>query len=258
MNDYAYFNKLSIEQQKKLLSELNDISDQVKHNKPYRVSLLESNIPTKFKAAALKKINALRYMEPGAGEYYKSKNCVDTFMHIPFNKYSELPITRTDGIDKCHEFMENAKQVLDSAVYGLNDAKLQVMQLVGQWITNPSAVGTSIAIKGPMGTGKTTLVKEGISKILNREFTFIALGGATDSSFLEGHSYTYEGSTWGRIVDILIQSRCMNPIIYFDELDKISDTPKGEEIAGILTHLTDTTQNTQFHDKYFSEIDFDP
>jgi ATP-dependent Lon protease len=49
----------------------------------------------------------------------------------------------------------------------------------------------------------------------------------------------------------------MNPVIYFDELDKISDTPKGEEIAGILTHLTDTSQNSQFHDKYFSEIDFD-
>jgi ATP-dependent Lon protease len=49
----------------------------------------------------------------------------------------------------------------------------------------------------------------------------------------------------------------MNPVIYFDELDKISDTPKGEEIAGILTHLTDTSQNSQFHDKYFAEIDFD-
>jgi len=100
-------------------------------------------------------------------------------------------------------------------------------------------------------------VKEGISKILNRPFAFIPLGGATDSSFLEGHSYTYEGSTWGKIVQILIDSKVMNPVIYFDELDKISDTPKGEEIAGILTHLTDTTQNNQFHDKYFSEIDFD-
>jgi ATP-dependent Lon protease len=49
----------------------------------------------------------------------------------------------------------------------------------------------------------------------------------------------------------------MNPVIYFDELDKISDTPKGEEIAGILTHLTDISQNSQFHDKYFAEIDFD-
>jgi len=114
-----------------------------------------------------------------------------------------------------------------------------------------------IIATGPAGTGKTSLVKEGISKILNRPFAFIALGGATDSSFLEGHSYTYEGSTWGKIVQILIDSKCMNPVIYFDELDKISDTPRGEEIAGILTHLTDTTQNSQFHDKYFAEINFD-
>jgi ATP-dependent Lon protease len=131
------------------------------------------------------------------------------------------------------------------------------MQLIGQWISNPNAAGTAIAIKGPMGTGKTTLVKEGISKILNRDFAFMALGGATDSSFLEGHGYTYEGSTWGKIVDTLIKTKSMNPVIYFDELDKISDTPKGEEIAGILTHLTDTTQNSGFHDKYFAEIDFD-
>jgi ATP-dependent Lon protease len=108
-----------------------------------------------------------------------------------------------------------------------------------------------------MGIGKTTLIKEGISKILNRPFAFIALGGATDSTFLEGHSYTYEGSTWGKIVDVLMQTNCANPVFYFDELDKVSDTPKGEEIIGILTHLTDTTQNNQFHDKYFSEIDFD-
>ena len=114
-----------------------------------------------------------------------------------------------------------------------------------------------VLLYGPPGTGKTSLVKDGISKILGREFAFIALGGTGDSSFLEGHSYTYEGSTWGKIVQIIIDSKCMNPVIYFDELDKISDTPKGEEIIGILTHLTDTSQNSQFHDKYFSEVNFD-
>ena len=77
--------------------------------------------------------------------------------------------------------MEQSITTLDKAVYGLNDAKMQIMQLIGQWIVNPSAVGSAIAIKGPMGTGKTTLVKEGISKILNRPFALIALGGATDS-----------------------------------------------------------------------------
>jgi ATP-dependent Lon protease len=178
-------------------------------------------------------------------------------MKIPFTNYQSLPISIENGVESCHDFMANAQKTLDEAVYGLNDAKMQIMQMLGQLLTNPKAIGTAIAIHGPPGTGKTSLVKEGISKILNRPFAFIALGGATDSSFLEGHSYTYEGSTWGKIVQILIDSKCMNPVIYFDELDKISDTPKGEEIAGILTHLTDTSQNSQFHDKYFAEIDFD-
>jgi ATP-dependent Lon protease len=190
-------------------------------------------------------------------EYFKIKNWVDTFMRIPFCKYSNLSVSINDGVDKCHEFMTNAKETLDKCVYGLDDAKLQILQMIGQWISNPNALGSAIAIKGPPGTGKTTLVKDGISKILGREFVFIPLGGASDASFLEGHSYTYEGSSWGKIVQSLIDCKCMNPVFYFDELDKISDTPKGEEITGILTHLTDTTQNSQFHDKYFSDVDFD-
>jgi ATP-dependent Lon protease len=256
-NDFTFYEKLEIDEQKKIIKELREINKITRIEKPYRMTLLESQIPVQFKAAAMKKINSLRYMEPGSGEFYKIKNWVDTFMRIPFGKNEGLPISIEDGVEKCHDFMENAQKTLDAAVYGLNDAKMQIMQMLGQLLTNPKSIGTAIAIHGPPGTGKTSLVKEGISKILNRPFAFIALGGATDSSFLEGHGYTYEGSMWGKIVQILIDSKCMNPVIYFDELDKISDTPRGEEIAGILTHLTDTSQNSQFHDKYFAEINFD-
>jgi ATP-dependent Lon protease len=257
MNDFEFYDKLDTSDQKSIIKELREINKVTRIEKPYRITLLESKIPVVFKATAMKKISSLRYMEPGSGEFYKIKNWVDTFMRIPFGEYKTLPISIEDGVDKCHDFMYNAQKTLDEAVYGLNDAKMQIMQMLGQLITNPKAIGTAIAIHGPPGTGKTSLVKEGISKILDRPFAFIALGGATDSSFLEGHGYTYEGSIWGKIVQILIDSKCMNPVIYFDELDKISDTPKGEEIAGILTHLTDTSQNSQFHDKYFAEIDFD-
>jgi len=257
MNDSSFFEKMKVEEQKKIIGELREINKISRIEKPYKLTLLDADIPVIFKSAAITKINSLKYMEPGSGEYYKIKTWVDSFMRIPFGKYKTLPIHISDGVDKCHEFMETAKEKLDNAVYGLNEAKLQIMQMLGQLITNPSAIGSSIAIQGPMGTGKTSLIKDGISKILDRPFAFIALGGATDSSFLEGHSYTYEGSLWGKIVQILIDSRCMNPVIYFDELDKVSDTPKGEEIIGILTHLTDTSQNNQFHDKYFAEIDFD-
>ena len=257
-NEIDYFKKkLSNKEQLRVMQDLKEINKHINIQKPYRLALLDTNIPPSFKAVAMQRLNILRTMEPGDPEYYKIKNWVDTFMRIPFGIYRNLSVHIDDGIDVCNQFMENAKTSLDNCVYGLNDAKIQIMQMMGQWISNPGALGTAIAIKGPMGTGKTTLVKEGISKILGREFAFIALGGNSDSSFLEGHSYTYEGSTWGKIVQIIIDSKCMNPVIYFDELDKISDTPRGEEIIGILTHLTDTTQNSQFHDKYFSEVEFD-
>lgn len=257
-NEITYFKKqLSNTEQLKIMNDLKEINEFINIDKPYRLALLESNIPPKIKANAFQKLNMLNSMDNCDPEYYKIKNWVDTFMRIPFCNFKSLSVNMNDGIDVCHEFMTNAKKSLDNCVYGLDDAKLQIMQMIGQWITNPDAMGTSIAIKGPPGTGKTTLVKDGISKILGREFVFIPLGGTGDASYLEGHSYTYEGSTWGKIVQSLINCKCMNPVFYFDELDKLSETPKGEEITGILTHLTDTTQNSQFHDKYFSDIDFD-
>ena len=257
-NEMSFFKKkMSHKEQLKVMNDLTEINKFTSSEKPYRLALLESDIPPKIKMVVLQKLNVLKNMQPSDNEYYKMKNWVDGFMRVPYGIYRTLDVKLEDGVDVCHKFIEDAKTKLDSCVYGLNDAKLQILQMVGQWIANPSAMGTAIAIKGPMGTGKTTLVKDGISKILGREFTFIALGGNSDASFLEGHSYTYEGSSWGKIVNILMESKCMNPVIYFDELDKVSDTPKGEEIVGILTHLTDSTQNSQFHDKYFSEVDFD-
>jgi len=258
MGEINFFKKkMSNQEQLKVMEQLEQVNDHMVIKKPYRLLLLESGIPPKYKAAVMQKVNNLKSMETSNSEYYKLKTWVDSFMRIPFGVHKSLSVTLTDGIDKCHGFMENAKQVLDTCVYGLDDAKMQIMQMVGQWITNPAAMGTAIAIKGPPGTGKTSLVKEGISQILGREFAFIALGGTGDASFLEGHSYTYEGSLWGKIAQILMDAKCMNPVIYFDELDKVSETARGEEIVGILTHLTDTSQNTQFHDKYFAEIDFD-
>lgn len=257
-NEFDYFKtKMSNKEQLKIMEDLKKINKHINVDKPYRLALLQSNIPTHFKALAMQKMNLLRTMEPGDSEYYKIKGWVDNFMRIPFGIYRNLPVQFSDGMETCQHFMENAKQTLDECVYGMEDAKMQIMQLIGQWIVNPSSIGTAIAIKGAAGIGKTTLVRDGISKILGRDFSFIPLGGCSDGTYLTGNGYVYEGASHGKIVQLLIDSRSMNPVIFFDELDKVSDTPKGEEITGVLTHLTDTTQNSQFHDKYFSEIDFD-
>jgi ATP-dependent Lon protease len=190
-------------------------------------------------------------------EYHKIQEWLHGFLRIPFGIYRNLPVAKTDGRTACSRFMHESARILDESIYGHTVAKMQLIQYIGQLIANPDTAGNAIAIYGPPGTGKTSLIQNGVSKILHRPFHFISLGGSTDSSLLIGHGYTYEGSVWGRIVDILMQSQCMNPIIYFDELDKVSETEKGEEIIGILTHLTDITQNHHFHDRYFSGIDFD-
>jgi ATP-dependent Lon protease len=161
-------------------------------------------------------------------------------------------------------YMSEVKITLDKAVFGHENAKKQIERIIGQWINGDLDNNTShvLGFEGNPGIGKTTLAK-GLANCLKdeygvtRPFSLIALGGDSNASTLLGHSYTYVGSNYGSIVQILIDKKCMNPIILFDEVDKISKTEHGREITGVLTHLLDTTQNNCFQDKYFSGIDLD-
>merc|ERR1711916_403745 len=85
MNDFKYFKTLELGVQEKIITKLKDINSFSNVEKPYRISLIESDIPVEFKSYAMKKVNTLEYMDPSSGEYYKNKQWVDTFMRIPFN-----------------------------------------------------------------------------------------------------------------------------------------------------------------------------
>ena len=173
-------------------------------------------------------------------------------------------ISIDDNIQKIKEYMINVKNTLDNCVYGHDNAKKHIERIIGQWINGNSSSNEScvIGFEGNPGIGKTTLAK-GLANCLkdangdSRPFSLIAIGGDSNASSLVGHSYTYVGSTWGQIVQILMDKKCMNPIILIDEIDKISKTEHGKEITGVLTHLLDPSQNKQFQDKYFSGIDLD-
>jgi ATP-dependent Lon protease len=160
------------------------------------------------------------------------------------------------------DYTSDVKVTLDKAVHGHDKAKKQIERIIGQWI-NGEQDGYCFGFEGPPGVGKTSLSKRGLSDCLkdekgvSRPFAMIQMGGDSNGSTLHGHNYTYVGSTWGSIVQILIDKKCMNPIIFIDEVDKISRTEHGKEIVGILTHLLDPAQNDCFQDKYFTGIDLD-
>jgi len=166
------------------------------------------------------------------------------------------------NINKVEDTLTNVLSILDSSIYAHNNAKNQIMKIIGQWM-NGEQTGYCFGFEGSPGIGKTSMAKKGLSNCLkdvdgsSRPFSFIALGGSCNGSTIEGHGYTYMNSTWGKIVDILMDAKCMNPIIYIDELDKVSKTENGREIIGIFTHLIDQTQNDTFQDKYFSGINID-
>ena len=254
-----YYESLSDEKRKKLIELELKILEQKNDKIPMRFQILSNDMPIEIKTKILSKLDIIKNLDKSNSEFYKIKSWVEGILKIPFGKYCALPITLDDGSKAIKEYLVSVYKKLDKAVYGHNIAKTQLIQVITRWITNPSSKGFVLGIQGPPGNGKTTLVRQGISKAINKPFAFLTLGGATDASFLEGHSYTYEGSIPGRIVQILGEKNvnCMNPVFYFDELDKVSDTSRGHEIHNILCHLTDFSQNDEFHDKYYAGINFD-
>jgi ATP-dependent Lon protease len=181
--------------------------------------------------------------------------------HLNMNIHSQVDSIGSE-IKDVEGKMSKINELLDDSIYGHTKPKEQILKIVSQWI-NGEQNGYCFGFEGSPGVGKTSLAKRGLSRCLqddngeSRPMSFIALGGSSNGSTLEGHNYTYVNSTWGKIVDVLMESKCMNPIIYIDELDKVSRTEQGREIIGILTHLIDGTQNDEFQDRFFSGVPFD-
>ena len=249
------FKSLSPEKQKQLISSLENRPSSAQENLMFKI--LTMNLTPETRSVVLSKYNALQNMDPSAGEYYKHRAWLEKVTSLPLGIYKEMPVKLDDGQDKCGAFMERARKSMSDSIYGQEASKLQILQFIAGKIANPTSRGLSLLLVGPPGIGKTSLIKNGIAKALDWPFQFISLGGDSDATTYTGHQLVYEGSHAGKIVNSLAAAKSMSMILMFDELDKISATPKGEEVQNLLVHMTDSVQNCDFEDKYLSGIPLD-
>lgn len=256
--EQEYLDSLPEEKRK----ELKDMEEKIKEfnqdsDKPVKYQILEMPIDIKTKYNALAKYEQLEMIDPNSSEYAKIYKWMDTFLKIPFGKYINLPVQEDkNSIEDINNYLQSVKAELDQCVFGNTEPKEIIQEILAQWVSNPASTAVVIGLEGPAGTGKTSLARHGIANALKRSFFQINLGGMSEGMSLGGSNIVYEGSTYGQIVQILMDAQVMNPVIYFDELDKVSKSHTGREVIGLLTHLTDYTQNMAFRDKYL-DVDLD-
>ena len=251
--EMEYYNKLSSKEQEDILKIEEEVQNSNNNTSviPQRFKILLANNSIANKRVIINKIKEYDDMSTYSSESDKLNNYINVVSEIPFGIYYKIEQ------NSISEYLHSVLQELNNKIYGHNDTKQQIMRILSQFMVNPNAKGYAIGIQGSMGVGKTKLIKDGVASVLKYPFAFVSLGGMSNSSYLKGHSYTYVGSRYGKIVEEIIKAKVMNPIFFFDELDKVSNTYDGDDIINTLIHLTDTTQNDSFTDNYLEEIKLD-
>lgn len=214
--------------------------------------ILTKNLSEKELGIIYGKYIKLRKMSYTDNEYFKLKEWLDTIIELPFNDIKGIN-TNNKSI---YEYLLYVQKQLNNRVYGMNKVKEEIICVLNNKLVNKKSTDSNIALVGSAGTGKTMIIRS-LAEILDIPFYQISLGGLNDSSYLDGHSYTYEGAKYGKIIEALRRMKYRDGIIYFDELDKIGKSKGGVEVSNLLLHIIDPTQNNTFCDKYFSELDFD-
>jgi endopeptidase La len=213
------------------------------------------NLPDNVRAYILEKMDELRTGENN----HKIQMAINALFQFPWKpkNYEHEYYTIRKSPTSSRRYLANVAQKLNENVYGHEESKRVLLELVGKWIQNPESSGQVIGLQGPPGIGKTLLAKS-ISNALGIPLVIIGLGGLNDSADLIGHSFTYAGAQYGMIVRQMIRAGSWRCIMLFDEADKVSKRNETNEIYNTLIHVTDPNMNQHFQDRFFSSsIEFD-
>ncbi|BCS83003.1 lon protease-like protein [Cotonvirus japonicus] len=263
LSDIIYHN-LSFHSQIKLKKIINSIKNELLKIKSITsddISIEKKlsamvNMPDNVKNYILEKNNEIKTGENN----YKLQTAINGLMQFPWKpkdfKNNDYFLIK-NSMEKSRNYLQNVAKKLNDTVYGHENSKRVLIELVGKWIQNPESTGQVIGLVGPPGVGKTLLAK-GISEALNIPLSIVGLGGMSDSADLIGHSFTYAGAQYGMIIRQMIKSGNWRSVMFFDEVDKVSKRNDTNEIYNTLIHITDPNMNQNFQDRFYSSsIDFD-
>tara|TARA_B100000683_G_scaffold103434_1_gene102101 strand:+ start:59 stop:1450 length:1392 start_codon:yes stop_codon:yes gene_type:complete len=240
-----YLDNLSADEAKEAIRGLeNSVSQSVV---PIRFRVANSSLPNKAEI--------LQRLSGGCDQSGKYEAWVERALRLPLATFTPRPIaSATDGVEA---WIRDVRLKMDECLYGQNEAKDQVILHLVQFATSKSSRPEPLGLQGPAGIGKTSFLKV-LASVMNRPSSFFQLGGLSGAENLVGHSYTFEGSQCGALAAATCDHQVMDGLYVFDELDKLSESPRGAEVASVLIHLTDSTQNDHVAvDRYFSGIDMD-
>ena len=214
-------------------SEIDEIEDKLKKTK------LSKEAREKVEA----EIKKLKAMSPMSAEATVVRNYIDTVLALPWKRKSRVK----------HDIAA-AREVLDADHYGLEKVKDRIIEYLAVQQRTRSNKGSILCLVGAPGVGKTSL-GQSIARATGRKFTRMALGGVRDESEIRGHRRTYIGSMPGKVIQSLKKVGTANPLILFDEIDKLGSDWRGDPSSALLEVL-DPEQNSTFQDHYL-EVDYD-
>lgn len=227
-----------LREEMKVISEaLGESDNPLEEAEEYKSKVSALKCSDDIKEKLLKECDKLAKMPSGSHEGTVERNYLDKCLEIPFGKYTK------DSIN-----LEKSRKILDKEHYGLDKVKERIVDSLAVYKWNPEFNGQILCLAGPPGVGKTSIVKS-LAKSMGRKYVRIALGGIHDEAEIRGHRKTYIGSMPGRIVESVIKSGVMNPIILLDEIDKVGNDFKGDPSSALLEAL-DPEQNNSFADHY--------
>ncbi len=232
------------EQMRAIKSELGeDVSDDMEDGDEYYSKIKGADLPVDVAEKLLSENSKLSKMPFGTPEATVIRNYIETCLELPWSKKSK------DRVD-----ISVAKKILDKDHDGIQKVKDRILEFLAVKQLKSDLKGQILCFVGPPGVGKTSIAKS-IAKATNRKFARISLGGIRDEAEIRGHRRTYIGSMPGRVINALKLAGTSNPVILFDELDKLTKDSHGDPTSAMLEVL-DTEQNSTFRDN-FIEIPVD-